>query len=99
MWMPRSFCVMYVQVSRDLVGESFPERAHLWENLVTSPDKLGMFVDYTTDRYIQLYLSRTGHDKHAELYFKWLDVTREFTCKSKQMKLQQLLRRHLETQV
>ena len=71
-------------VSRDLVGELFPECAQLWENLVTCPDKLGMLVNYATDRYIQLYLSCTGRDKHAELYLKWLDVTREFTCKSKQ---------------
>jgi hypothetical protein len=72
-------------VSKDLVGELFPERAQLWENLVTCPDKLGMFVNYATDRYIPtVYLSCTGRDKHAELYLKWLDVTREFTCKSKQ---------------
>lgn len=43
-----------------------------------------MFVNYATDRYIQLYLSCTGRDKLAELFLKLLDVTREFTCKSKQ---------------
>lgn len=51
---------------------------------MTCPDRLEMFVNYATDRYIQLYLSCTGCDKHADLYLKWLDITREFTCKSKQ---------------
>ena len=55
-------CDVCTTVSRDLVDELFPERAQLWENLVTSPDKLGVFVNYTTDRYIQLYLSCTGRD-------------------------------------
>ena len=77
-------CDVYTTVSRDLVGELFPERAQLWENLVTCSDKLGVFVNYAADRYIQLYLSCTGCDKHAKLYLKWLDVTREFTCESKQ---------------
>ena len=74
-------CDACTTVSRDLVGELFPERAQLWENLVTCPDKLQVFVSYATDMYIQLYLSCTGRDKHADLYLKWLNVTREFTCK------------------
>ena len=77
-------CDACTTVSRDLVGELFPERAQLWENLVTRPDELQVFVNYATDRYIQLYLSCTGRNKHADLYLKWLVITREFICKSKQ---------------
>ena len=51
---------------------------------MTCPDKVEMFVSYVTDRYIQMYISCTGHDKNADLFLKWLDFTREFTYKSKQ---------------
>ena len=77
-------CDVFTTVPKDLVGELFPERVQLWENLVTCPDKLEMFVSYVTDRYIQMYISCTGHDKNADLFLKWLDFTREFTCNSKQ---------------
>ena len=57
-------CDVFTTVPKDLVGELFPEHVQLWENLVASPDKLETFISYATDRYINLYMSCTGRDKH-----------------------------------
>ena len=91
MLMTLNFYVMYVPV--DLVGELFPERKKLWENLMACADKLRVFVSYTTDRYIQLYLSLTGYDKHAALLLRWLENS--YASVNKLMGRQQLLKRHL----
>ena len=72
---------MISKVEGELFGDLFPERVKLWEHLKRY-DKVQSVINYATDRYLDLYdTCSSSTDSDAELFLRWLDVMRSFTCK------------------
>ena len=72
------------RTERELLGDLFPERLRLWEQL-KSTNKVQSLVNFSTDKYLKLYDTCSAVcDKDAELFLRWLDVVRSFTCKQSQ---------------
>ena len=82
---------MSSRVEGDLFGDLFPERVQLWEHL-KSGNKLQDLVNFSAERYLKLYDECSSVcDKDAELFLRWLDVMRSFTCKEAQTEQTQTL--------
>ena len=75
---------MSSRVEGDLFGDLFPERVELWEHL-HSGNRLQNLVNFSAEKYLKLYDECSSVcDKDAELFLRWLDVMRSFTCKEAQ---------------
>ena len=71
---------MSSRVEGDLFGDLFPERVELWEHLHS-----GNRLQNLAEKYLKLYDECSCVcDKDAELFLRWLDVMRSFTCKEAQ---------------
>lgn len=71
-------------VMASIVPSLFPDRKRLWESIHHSTE-LDIFIGHQADKYLTLYEKYSkGKNKYANLFLAWLDVIRNFTCKSKQ---------------
>jgi hypothetical protein len=71
---------VYDRVASELAGELFPERLQLWEAL-KSTSCIRTIVDAAVASYLKLYSECSkGREKYAELFLRWLDVVRSYTC-------------------
>ncbi len=84
-------CV-YSRVEQEIFGEVFPKRIELWEHMKSCPDQLHNLVDYSVKEYLQLYKTCASVSaKDCELFLRWLDVMRCFTCEEKKTTITQHL--------
>ena len=74
-------CYVEGKVCSDIVAESFPERAVVWEYIKQS-HQLDTIVSISSDKYAELYFSNTAssRDKNAALFLSWLEYVRTWTC-------------------
>lgn len=70
------------RVPGELAGELFPEHLQLFEVIKSTPC-LRTIVDTAVARYLKLYSECSkGCDKYAQLFLRWLDVVRGYTCEA-----------------
>ena len=74
-------CYVEGKVCSDIVAESFPERAVVWEYIKQS-HQLDTIVSISSEKYAELYFSNTAssRDKNAALFLSWLEYVRTWTC-------------------
>ena len=64
------------RVEKEMFGELFPKRLQLWDHMKSCPDQLYNLVNYSVNEYLIAA-------KDSELFLRWLDVMRSFTCEEK----------------
>ena len=73
------------RVEKEMFGELFPKRLQLWDHMKSCPDQLYNLVNYSVNEYLKLYKTCASvAAKDSELFLRWLDVMRSFTCEEKQ---------------
>lgn len=71
-------------VPKSLMPSLYPERMELWV-AISNSEELKLFINHNRERYIIYYDQFSkGKDKYANLYLKWLDEIRSYTCKEYQ---------------